>query len=72
MRIIGPVGAELELHGDAGGHPHGEIDAEQRAPKLHDVAPDFAPADDVDRLHDAEQNRKARASAVRTENDTAR
>ena len=28
MRVIGPVGAELEFHGDAGGDTHGEIDAE--------------------------------------------
>src|SRR5262245_64872047 len=26
VRVIGPVHAELELHGDAGRDPHGEID----------------------------------------------
>src|SRR5262249_31744359 len=59
MRIVGPVGAELEFHGDAGGHPHGEIDAEQLAPKLRDVPPDSAASHHIDALHDRQQKRQA-------------
>ena len=32
--IGGPIGAELELHHDAGGHPDGEDEAEDPGPKL--------------------------------------
>ena len=58
MRVIGPVGAELEFHGDAGGDPHGEIDAEQLAPESRHVAPDFPAGHDVDALHDGKQERQ--------------
>ena len=58
MRVVGPVGAELEFHGDAGGHPHGEIDAEQLAPEPRHVAPDLAPGHDVSAFHDGEQERQ--------------
>ena len=43
MRVVGPVGAELELHGDAGGDAHGEVDAEQNTPEHRHVAPDALP-----------------------------
>src|SRR5258707_2076865 len=59
MRVIGPVGAELEFHGDAGGDPHGEVDAEQRAPELRHVAPDGAAGHHIDALHDDEDQRQA-------------
>ncbi len=58
MRVIGPVGAELEFHGDAGGNPHGEIDAEQLAPEPGGVAPDFPAGHDIGALHDGEQERQ--------------
>ena len=58
VRVIGPVGAELELHGDAGRHPHGEVDAEQDAPEHGHVAPDLAAGHDVDALHDRQQQRQ--------------
>lgn len=51
VRIHGPVGAELEFHGDAGGHTNGEVDAEQPAPELGHV-PVYLPAGhDVHRFH---------------------
>ena len=56
MAVIGPVHPELEFHRDAGGNAHGEIDAEQHAPKLGCLAPDFLAGHDIDALHDAEQN----------------
>ncbi len=59
MRVIGPVGAELELHGDAGGDAHGEIDAEQRAPEPRHRPPDPPPGHDIDALHDGEEQRQA-------------
>ena len=59
MRVIGPVGAELEFHGDAGGDAHGEVDAEEHAPELHELFPDLAPGHHIDRLHDAKQDGEA-------------
>ena len=56
MRVIGPIGAELELHGDAGGNTHGEIDAKQHAPELHHVAPYRLARHHIDGFHDAQQN----------------
>ena len=58
VRVVGPVGAELEFHGDAGGDAHDEVDAEQDAPEFHHVAPDSAPGGDVDGLHYDQQNRE--------------
>ncbi len=57
--VVGPVGAELELHGDAGRDPHGEVDAEQQAPELRHALPDLAARHDVDALHDGEQHGQA-------------
>ena len=59
MGVIGPVGSELELHGDAGGDAHREINAEQRAPEFHRVAPDRAAGHHIDALHDGDQQREA-------------
>ena len=59
VRVVGPVGAELEFHGDAGGDPHGEIDAEQLAPEPRRVAPDLAAGHHIGALHDGEQKRQA-------------
>ncbi len=46
-----PVGAELELHGQAGGHAQGEVDKKQLAPELGHVAVDRFAGGDVNRLH---------------------
>ena len=59
VRVVGPVGAELELQGDAGGHAHGEVDAEQDAPELGHALPDLATGHHVDRLHDREHEHQA-------------
>ncbi len=59
MRVVGPVGAELEFHGDAGGDTHGEIDTEERTPEPRHGAPDPASRHDVDALHHREQQRQA-------------
>ena len=37
-----PVGAELELHGNAGNHAHDEVDAEDAAPETRRAIPYFA------------------------------
>jgi hypothetical protein len=56
---VGPVGTELELHGEPGGHAHGEVDAEQQAPEAGHAPPDRPPGHDVHALHDREQPRQA-------------
>jgi hypothetical protein len=58
MAVVAPVHAELEFHHHAGGHAHGEVDAEKRAPELGHVAPDHAAGHHVDRLHDGDQHRQ--------------
>ena len=55
MAVVGPVGAELELHGQSGGNAEGEIDTEQLAPELGHVFVDLLAGHDVDRLHDGQQ-----------------
>ncbi len=52
VRVIGPVGTELELEGEAGGNTHREVDAEQLAPELRHVLVDHPARHHVDRLHD--------------------
>ena len=37
LREARPVGAELEFHGDAGDHAHGEIDGEDFGPEARRV-----------------------------------
>ncbi len=59
VRVVGPVGAELELHGQAGGDAEGEVDAEQLAPELDHVLVDLLAGHHVDRLHDRQQERQA-------------
>src|SRR5579875_990739 len=59
MRVISPIGAELKFHSDSGCHAHGEIDAEERAPELRDVAPNGFAGGDVDALHHRKQDREA-------------
>ena len=60
VAVVGPVHAELEFHGDAGGDAHGEVDAEEQAPELGHLAPDLAAGHDIDALHDAEEQREAK------------
>ena len=59
VRVVGPVGAELELHGDAGRDPHGEVDAEQQPPEARHALPDLAPGHHVHRLHDHQDHGQA-------------
>ena len=55
MRVVGPVGAELELERDAGRHAHGEVDSEEFPPELRHVLVDRLAGHDVDALHDHQQ-----------------
>jgi len=52
MRVVGPVGAELEFQRQSGGDTHGEVDPEQLAPEAGHVLVDLAPGHHIDRLHD--------------------
>ena len=52
VRVIGPVGPELEFERQTGRHAHDEIDAEQKAPETRHVAIDLAAGHHVDRFHD--------------------
>ncbi|MNM96149.1 hypothetical protein D3C81_1086160 [compost metagenome] len=59
VAVVGPVGAELELHGQPGGDAEGEVDAEQLAPELDHVLVDLFAGHHVDRLHDRQQEGQA-------------
>src|SRR5450631_2019206 len=59
MRVISPVGAELELHRYPGRHTHREIDAEQYAPELGHALPDLAPRHYVHCFHDRQHPHQA-------------
>ncbi len=50
--VIGPVGAELKLHGDPRGDPHDEVDAKQFAPEAGDVLIDHLAGHHIGRLGD--------------------
>ncbi|MNC11176.1 hypothetical protein D3C75_588660 [compost metagenome] len=50
--VVGPVGAELELQGDAGGDPHDEVDTKQLAPEAGDVLVDHLAGHHVGGLGD--------------------
>ncbi len=52
LGVVGPVGAELELQGDACGHPHHEVDAKQLAPETGDVLVDHLAGHHIGRLCD--------------------
>ena len=58
VRVIRPVGAELEFHGQAGGDAQRKVDAEQLAPEFGHVAVDFLAGHDEYRLHDDQQKRQ--------------
>ena len=55
VRVVGPVGAELELEGDACGDTQCEVDAKQLAPKARHVFPDHIAGHDIDTLHDHQE-----------------
>ena len=58
MRVIRPVGAELEFHGDAGGHPQRKINAKQLAPEFGHVFIDLAAGHHIHRLHNHQNPRQ--------------
>jgi hypothetical protein len=55
VRVVGPVGAELEFHRQAGGDAHREVDREELAPELRHVLVDGLAGHHVDGFHDDEQ-----------------
>ncbi len=59
VRVIRPVGSELEFHGQAGGDAKGEVDAEELAPELGHVPVDRFSGEVVNRFHDGQQKRQA-------------
>ena len=59
VRVVGPVRAELELHGDAGRHAEGKVDAEELAPELRHVLVNLLPREYVGSFHDDEQEGKS-------------
>ncbi len=52
VRVVGPVGTELELKRDPGGDTKGEVDAEELAPETRHVLVDRLAGHDIDALHD--------------------
>ena len=54
--VPGPVGAELELQGDAGHHPHGKVDDEDFSPEFCHPPVFLVSGPDVDRLHDGDED----------------
>ena len=55
MAVVRPVGAELELHGQASGDAQREVDAEQLAPEAGHVLVDLLAGHHIDRLHDGQE-----------------
>ena len=58
LRERRPVRAELELHGDAGHNPHGEIDAENPDPEARGVVPSRVSAPEAGGLHHDDEQRQ--------------
>ena len=52
VRVVGPVRAELEFHGDAGGNAQGKVNAEKLAPETGHVFVDLTAGYDVTGFHD--------------------
>ena len=52
MRVVGPVGPELELQRDPGGDAEREVDTEELAPETRHVLVDRLAGHDIDALHD--------------------
>ena len=55
MRVISPVGSELEFHGQTCGHPQGEVNTKQFSPELGHVFIDFFAGNHISGFHDGKQ-----------------
>src|SRR5579872_7040251 len=55
----GPVGAELELHGNAGDYTKDEVDAEDATPEATGALPFFAAGSERKRLEDNDEESQA-------------
>ena len=55
VRIVGPVGAELEFEDQPRGDADGEIDAEEAHPEFGGPEPEFVLRADVEGFHDGDQ-----------------
>ena len=53
--VVGPVGSELELHGQAGRDAKHEVDAEDGRPEPGNRPPDRAAGHHIDAFHDDQQ-----------------
>src|SRR5208337_5257405 len=65
--ILGPVGAELELQGDAGYHPHREIDDKDLPPEPGHPPVLLISGLDVHRLHDGDQDGQSQSERDKEE-----
>jgi hypothetical protein len=52
VRVVGPVGPEFKFHGQPGGDPQGEVDAEELSPETGHVLVDLFSGHDIDGFHD--------------------
>ena len=59
VREIRPVGAEFELHGQAGGDTQDEVDRKDLAPEARHRPPDRPVGHHIDRFHDDQHERQA-------------
>ena len=59
VRVVGPVRAELEFHGDTGSNAHGEVNREELAPESGHVFIDFFPRDHIAAFHGHEDHGKS-------------
>ena len=57
VRIVGPVGTKLELHGQTRSDPKGKVDGKQLAPELGHVLVNGIVGHHIDRLHDRQDKR---------------
>ena len=58
LGVAGPVGAELKFQGDAGHHPHGEVDNKDLSPEFGHPPVVLVAGSDVDRLHNGDEDGK--------------
>ena len=54
MRVVGPVGSELKLHGKTGSNTESKVDTKQLTPEFGHVFIDLLAGHHVHRLHDHE------------------
>ena len=59
LRESGPVRAELELHGDSGDDPHGEVDPEYLPPEVRSPVESLIPAPERPGLQDEDEQTQA-------------